>query len=453
MILIIKSFSYFHYYKRPYVGKSRKEIKEQIIAKQVQIKPDEIPEGWSEDAADIINKLLQRKPGNRLGTRSTLEVKEHPWLKYYPWKELYEKKLEAPFIPKHGDNFDKRYCESADKIGDETRERYEKYSQDENFQIIFKNFTVLNFLNFDQEVNISNSQTLRKKELRESGGFINKNSLLLNENLKSNSKHDINSPLKNNNINNSNSKIRPMHMRSSSVSIPSSNLINPGIYNNNQPYVNNSNFYSGNLNNAFNNSSTGNLSGLTNFNSNTGQNVSNKINNNSNNNHNNKSNSNLLKSKVKIIEKTMRSNSSIANPMANATNFLKNSYGNMYKQKPSFNNVYGSSVQMNNSNSNFNVLGSNSKFTDKSPEKRSTPLLNDVSKSLKIPLGKLPNINNLDKLKIRKLVNSSTSNLLLKYYKQNPINSNNSTAGTSFTNLNFAKKNLGPPTNYVNINN
>jgi len=39
------------------VGKSRKEIKEQIMAKQVQIKLDEIPDGWSQDAADLINKV------------------------------------------------------------------------------------------------------------------------------------------------------------------------------------------------------------------------------------------------------------------------------------------------------------------------------------------------------------------------------------------------------------
>ena len=27
------------------------------MSKQVQIKPDEIPEGWSSDAADLINKV------------------------------------------------------------------------------------------------------------------------------------------------------------------------------------------------------------------------------------------------------------------------------------------------------------------------------------------------------------------------------------------------------------
>ena len=43
--------------KRPYMGRSRQEIKEQILAKKVQIKKNEIPEGWSLEAADFINRV------------------------------------------------------------------------------------------------------------------------------------------------------------------------------------------------------------------------------------------------------------------------------------------------------------------------------------------------------------------------------------------------------------
>lgn len=42
---------------RPYLGKSRKEIKEKIMAKQVVIKKNEIPDGWSIEAADFINRV------------------------------------------------------------------------------------------------------------------------------------------------------------------------------------------------------------------------------------------------------------------------------------------------------------------------------------------------------------------------------------------------------------
>ena len=42
---------------RPYLGKSRKEIKDLVLSKQVQIKKQDIPDNWSIDAADFINKV------------------------------------------------------------------------------------------------------------------------------------------------------------------------------------------------------------------------------------------------------------------------------------------------------------------------------------------------------------------------------------------------------------
>lgn len=85
--------------RRPYLGRNRKEIRDQILSKQVQIKKNEIPEGWSLEAADFINKLIQRKPVNRLGLDGPHEVKNHPWLKDYPWEKLYNKEIQPPFIP------------------------------------------------------------------------------------------------------------------------------------------------------------------------------------------------------------------------------------------------------------------------------------------------------------------------------------------------------------------
>ena len=110
--------------KRPYLGKNRKEIKEKIMSHQVQVKKNMVPQGWSVESADFINRLLQRKPVNRLGLRGPTEVKEHLWFKDYDWKNLYLGKLKAPFIPKKGDNFDFRYCNAPEKIGLETEERY-----------------------------------------------------------------------------------------------------------------------------------------------------------------------------------------------------------------------------------------------------------------------------------------------------------------------------------------
>mmetsp|Transcript_48905 Transcript_48905/g.35998 ORF Transcript_48905/g.35998 Transcript_48905/m.35998 type:complete len:97 (+) Transcript_48905:128-418(+) len=93
--------------RRPYIGKSRREIREQILARQVSIKRVEIPEGWSVESADFINKCLSRKPQSRLGLNGNHEVKSHSWLKDFDFKSLSDRKINAPFVPASSeDNFD-----------------------------------------------------------------------------------------------------------------------------------------------------------------------------------------------------------------------------------------------------------------------------------------------------------------------------------------------------------
>ena len=116
--------------KRPYYGKNRKEIKEQMLAKQALITEEMLPKDWSTESMDFINSLLQRKESKRLGFKNGIkgceELMKHIWLRYYPWLELKNKTLLAPFIPDPKDNFDKVYCESVDKISEETQIRYEE---------------------------------------------------------------------------------------------------------------------------------------------------------------------------------------------------------------------------------------------------------------------------------------------------------------------------------------
>ena len=126
---------------RPYLGKSRKEIKQAVLAKQVQVKGHEIPIGWSYEGPDLINKLLQRKVSRRIGYGGIEDIKNHPWFRGFKWKELYEKKMKSPFVPRHGDNFDRGYCESEEKIGNETYERYRLYKKKENFDRCFAKYT------------------------------------------------------------------------------------------------------------------------------------------------------------------------------------------------------------------------------------------------------------------------------------------------------------------------
>ena len=48
----------FMFGQRPYLGRSRKEIKQVVMRKQVQIEENEIPDDWSLESVDFINRLL-----------------------------------------------------------------------------------------------------------------------------------------------------------------------------------------------------------------------------------------------------------------------------------------------------------------------------------------------------------------------------------------------------------
>ena len=52
--------------RRPYIGKSRREIRENILNHQAKVKEEDIPLGWSKEAAEFINQCLQRNPAKRL---------------------------------------------------------------------------------------------------------------------------------------------------------------------------------------------------------------------------------------------------------------------------------------------------------------------------------------------------------------------------------------------------
>ena len=135
--IIAYELAYGH---RPYIGRSKHEVKQLILTQQAHIDYDELPSGYQDEAADFINQLIQRKPKNRLGRDSISEVINHPWLKGFDWEGLKEKNLRAYYIPKEGDNFDKKYCLQSNKLGTETLERYKEITLEPNYNFIFKKF-------------------------------------------------------------------------------------------------------------------------------------------------------------------------------------------------------------------------------------------------------------------------------------------------------------------------
>ena len=139
---------------RPYLGRNRQEIKEAVLAKQAHVhRKDVFENGWSLDAGNFINKMLYRKPSKRLGCEGINEIKECSWFKNFNWDDLLQKKITSPYIPKYGDNFDKKYCEAKENIDKETIERYQIYRNKGSFKNIFQNYTFIREENEEKENN------------------------------------------------------------------------------------------------------------------------------------------------------------------------------------------------------------------------------------------------------------------------------------------------------------
>ena len=132
---------------RPYLGRNRKEIKEAVLSKQILVNKKNLQEcGWSIEAGDFINRMIQRKVVKRLGYNGINEIKNHYWFKNIDWKKLLMKKINSPFIPIDGDNFDKKFCEAPDNffdIDEATKSKYEFLMKKKEFRNLFWNYTYI----------------------------------------------------------------------------------------------------------------------------------------------------------------------------------------------------------------------------------------------------------------------------------------------------------------------
>ena len=166
---------------RPYIGRSRKEIKELIIYKQARLNEGEIPYSWSLESADFINKLLKRKPNKRLGFNGIKELKSHIWMRDINWNALKRKELVAPFIPNpNKENFDKKYCENIEEVGRETLSRYKEYKKSDLFLDAFNGYTFINISYIKTKIKKSKIKEEIEKKLSDTYNENNNNNI--NEN-------------------------------------------------------------------------------------------------------------------------------------------------------------------------------------------------------------------------------------------------------------------------------
>ena len=167
---------------RPYTGENKNIIKEKILAKQVMIKNHEIPNGWTKESADFINNLIQRKPNVRLGYKGIYQIKQHNWFVDFDWKELYNMKMEAPFIPLEENNYDINYCSQEDIINDNERKKLDKIKSTNEYINGFKNYLYFNLYDKkNQKIEFINPHKIYEeiKEIKKDTNKENENNINL----------------------------------------------------------------------------------------------------------------------------------------------------------------------------------------------------------------------------------------------------------------------------------
>lgn len=76
--------------------KNRQQIFNQITDEPVQMLP-----GFSEEASDLLTRLLKIDPEERLGSSETdaEEIKSHEWFKKVDWTKIKSKQQSPPYKP------------------------------------------------------------------------------------------------------------------------------------------------------------------------------------------------------------------------------------------------------------------------------------------------------------------------------------------------------------------
>ena len=468
---------------RPYLGRGRKEIKQLIISKQAQLKEDDIPDDWSHEAMDFINQLLQRKPKKRLGYNGVNEIKSHEWMKDIDWDLLFKKKIEAPFIPPvNKDNFDKRYCEGEDNVGEETVERYDLYLQSDLYEGVFVNYTYIN-MNY-----ISKFENKQKSRMNSSHGsqskmILNNNDSkknIFNKNSKIKSKNSYNSKIKNNNNNENKENKKEIKVQSNRKTsfislINSNNSQRNSNINDNQNLNKQLSNKKQNQNNIINKENQNN-NAIININVNNGDGDNIK---------NNKSNFNTIdqsKNEKKILANydkfSINNLEKYHTPMINE-NIMCNNYINL-----NFNNIsnFGSQSNqkndkiidvstikkilnghieennnvnninnINNINNNYNIINNNNNPNDKNT-------IDSTKKSEKISVNKTPHSKfTLSKSSSMKLLSGYNNNNFLNKNKSpvliKPNNNNNENSNTINVKRNIQSNRGKTNININNINN
>lgn len=131
----------------PFYSQDRQEMYQAILNDEIYFPPN-----LSEHAVDLLHKLLQKDPCQRIGYKfGAAEIRSHPFFKEINWQDLYDKKVKVPYkLNMRGTHFDTEFInENINWSQDETALCEKQRSQ----SLIYDSYkTRLSFDNNDDTV-------------------------------------------------------------------------------------------------------------------------------------------------------------------------------------------------------------------------------------------------------------------------------------------------------------
>lgn len=70
-----------------------------MLSRQEYVRSQQVPANWSKESIDFTNRLILRKPQNRLGKDGIAEIKNHEWFLNFDWESLNTFKMKSPMKP------------------------------------------------------------------------------------------------------------------------------------------------------------------------------------------------------------------------------------------------------------------------------------------------------------------------------------------------------------------
>ena len=109
------------------------------LFKRIVMVKYQCPSYVSDDAKDLLKKLLTRRQASRFGnlSRGHLDIVDHPWFKTLDFAKLNERKLKAPFKPKISNPLDTRNFDDFSRV---EKEKYRGKALSKKEQALFKDF-------------------------------------------------------------------------------------------------------------------------------------------------------------------------------------------------------------------------------------------------------------------------------------------------------------------------